>query len=88
MKASIPRLASRLTTRCALLGVVLCPQLAGATVLWKGDFETGDLSQWDSTNLIRTGDRDNLVFVTDQVADGTKAAQITLRDDIIFEPYN
>lgn len=88
MKPSIPRPASHLTLRIALLGVVLCPQLAGAAVLWKGDFETGDLSQWDSTNLIKTGDRDNLVFVTDQVADGMKAAQITLRDDIIFEPYN
>jgi hypothetical protein len=88
VKPSIPRPASHLTLRFALLGVVLCPQLAGAAVLWKGDFETGDLSQWDSTNLIKTGDRDNLVFVTDQVADGMKAAQITLRDDIIFEPYN
>jgi hypothetical protein len=71
-----------------LLAVALAPAPAAALVLWKGDFETGDLSQWDSTNLIKTGDRDNLVFVTDQVADGTKAAQITLRDDIIFEPYN
>ncbi len=70
------------------LALVLIPNPAGATILWKGDFETGDLSQWDSTNLIKTGDRDNLVFVTDQVADGMKAAQITLRDDIIFEPYN
>jgi hypothetical protein len=70
------------------LGLALSPDPAGAAVLWKGDFETGDLTQWDSTNLIKTGDRDNLVFVTDQVADGMKAAQITLRDDVIFEPYN
>jgi hypothetical protein len=61
---------------------------ARAAVLWKGDFETGDVSQWDGSTAIKTGARDNLVFVSDQVADGKKAAKITLRDDIIFEPYN
>lgn len=61
---------------------------ARAAVLWKGDFETGDVSQWDGSTAIKTGNRDNLVFVGDQVADGKKAAKITLRDDIIFEPYN
>lgn len=61
---------------------------ADAAVLWKGDFETGDVSQWDGSTLTKTGDRLNLVFESDTVADGTKAAKITLRDDIIFEPYN
>lgn len=61
---------------------------ARAAVLWKGDFETGDVSQWDGSTATKTGTRDNLVFVSDQVADGKKAAKITLRDDIIFEPYN
>ena len=61
---------------------------ARAAVLWKGDFETGDVSQWDGSTATKTGNRDNLVFVSDQVADGKKAAKITLRDDIIFEPYN
>jgi MYXO-CTERM domain-containing protein len=61
---------------------------AGAVVLWHGDFETGDLKQWDSSTLIKTGDRDNLVLEGDNVAEGTRAAQITLRPDIIFEPYN
>lgn len=71
-----------------LLAALLGSNQASAEVLWKGDFETGDLTQWDTTNLIKTGDRDNLVFVTDKVADGTKAAEITLRPDVIFEPYN
>jgi hypothetical protein len=71
-----------------LLATLLGGKQASAEVLWKGDFETGDLTQWDTTNLIKTGDRDNLVFVTDKVADGTKAAEITLRPDVIFEPYN
>ncbi|HEX2869944.1 MAG TPA: polysaccharide lyase [Polyangiaceae bacterium] len=61
---------------------------ARAAVLWNGDFETGDVSQWDGSTAIKTGDRDNLIFVSDQVANGKKAAKITLRDDIIFEPYN
>jgi hypothetical protein len=74
----------------ALLAVscVVCAGEARAAVLWKGDFETGDLSQWDTSTAVKTGDRDNLVFESDTVADGTKAAKITLRDDIIFEPYN
>lgn len=61
---------------------------ADAAVLWKGDFETGDVSQWDGSTLTKTGDRLNLVIEGEAVADGTKAAKITLRDDIIFEPYN
>jgi hypothetical protein len=61
---------------------------ADAAVLWKGDFETSDLSQWDGSTLTKTGDRLNLVVEGDTVADGVKAAKITLRDDIIFEPYN
>ena len=30
---------------------------ANAAVLWKGDFETGDVSQWDGSTLTKTGDR-------------------------------
>jgi hypothetical protein len=75
-------------SRALLLGALLASNPVSAEMLWKGDFETGDLTQWDSTNLIKTGDRDNLLFVTDEVADGTKAAEITLRPDVIFEPYN
>ncbi|HVY29487.1 MAG TPA: polysaccharide lyase [Polyangiaceae bacterium] len=76
------------TTAWLVLGLVACTAEANATVLWKGDFETGDLKQWDSTNLIKTGDRDNLVFVDSPCAEGLKCVKITLRDDIIFEPYN
>jgi hypothetical protein len=71
-----------------LLGSLLGSRPANAEMLWQGDFETGDLTQWDSTNLVKTGDRDNLIFVTGKVADGMKAAEITLRPDVIFEPYN
>jgi len=68
--------------------VSVCPRSADAAVLWKGDFETGDVSQWDGSTAIKTGDRNNLVFEGETVAEGAKAAKITLRDDIIFEPYN
>src|SRR5260221_5567550 len=80
---------SKAICRAALVvSCLVCATQARAAGLWKGDFETGDVSQWDSTNLIKTGDRDNLVIEGDTVADGTKAAKITLRPDIIFEPYN
>ena len=61
---------------------------AQAVVLWKGDFESGDVSQWSSSIALKTGDRQNLVIESDNVAEGTKAAKITLQKDIIFEPYN
>jgi hypothetical protein len=56
------------------VGLGLSPSPARSAVLWQGDFETGDLSQWDGTNLIKTGDRDNLILVGDQVAEGAYAA--------------
>jgi hypothetical protein len=68
--------------------VAVCPRGADAAVLWQGDFETGDVSQWDGSTALKTGERNNLVIESDTVADGLKAAKITLQDDIIFEPYN
>lgn len=70
------------------LGLLLFPRLGEATVLWQGDFETGDTSQWDSTNLPTTGDRQNLIIVDDPVIEGLAACEITLYEDVIFEPYN
>jgi hypothetical protein len=70
------------------LGVLLVPRSGEATVLWQGDFETGDTSQWDSTNLPTTGDRQNLIIVDDPVIEGLSACEITLYEDVIFEPYN
>ncbi len=70
------------------LALVSSAGAANAVVLWEGDFEKNDLSQWDSTNLIMTGDRLNLVLQGEKVAEGAIAAEITLREDVIFEPYN
>ena len=71
-----------------VLGLTSGTGVANAAVLWVGDFETNDLTQWDSTNLIMTGDRLNLILQGDKIAEGTLAAEITLRPDVIFEPYN
>jgi MYXO-CTERM domain-containing protein len=79
---------SKAISHVLVVSYLVCASEAQAAVLWKGDFETGDLSQWDGTLLIKTGNRDNLVIESDSVADGTKAAKITLRNDIIFEPYH
>jgi hypothetical protein len=79
----------RQSLSAALFAVCLLGAIpARGTLLWKGDFETSDLSQWDSSTLIKTGERDNLVLQGELVAEGNKAAKITLRDDVIFEPYN
>jgi len=69
------------------IGCLVVAGRSDAAVLWVGDFETGDLKQWDGSLLIKTGDRDNLVIEGDTVAQGKKAAKITLRPDIIFQPY-
>jgi len=70
------------------IGCLVSSSRAEAKVLWVGNFETGDLTQWDGSTLIKTGDRLNLVIESDSVAEGTKAAKIELQQDIIFEPYN
>lgn len=73
--------------RLSLLPALLAAVPARAAVLWQGDFETGDVSQWDTSTALETNGRKNLVFVMDSVADGKQAAKITLMDDIIFQPY-
>src|SRR5882672_4897546 len=88
---SFPHHVAMLKAICPWVVAVSCLVVAGearAAVLWKGDFEQGDLKQWDGSNLIKTGDRDNLVFVDSPCAEGNKCVKITLQKDIIFEPYN
>jgi len=69
-------------------GLLLFSRSGEATVIWTGDFETGDTSQWDSTNLPTTGDRQNLIIVNEPVIEGLSSCEITLYEDVIFEPYN
>ena len=54
---------------------------AAAQVVWRGDFETGDTSQFDSELNGEVGGVRYIVVGTDPVAEGTYAAQISLHDD-------
>ncbi len=47
-----------------------------AEVLWRGDFETGNLSQWDKTQMVHP---DRLQVVTSPVAQGRYALKATVR---------
>jgi hypothetical protein len=49
------------------------------TPLWRGDFETGDLSQWSRTLDIQAGTTDRLVVVDDPVREGRHALRATVK---------
>src|SRR3954453_474113 len=58
------------------------PEPAAAAVLFKADFETGDLSQFSGKSKnIRPGD---LAVVTDTVHSGKYAGRFTIHDDDVF----
>jgi hypothetical protein len=62
--------------------LALAPSLAHAQV-WRGDFETGDLSQFSTLN--RTiGGNDYITVVGDVVAGGSHAGRIALHDDAVW----
>jgi hypothetical protein len=65
-----------------LLGCLAISGYASAEILWKGDFETGDLSQWSGTLNPAKGERQNIAL-TGSTLDG-RAAQITIHPDDIF----
>ncbi|MGC4115382.1 MAG: heparin lyase I family protein [Myxococcales bacterium] len=56
--------------------VVLLPTVAQAKVLWRGDFETGDLSQWSKSQIVSA---DRLKVVDSPVAQGAKAIRVEVR---------
>jgi hypothetical protein len=55
-----------------------CPQFSGAfeQPLWRGDYETGDLSQWDGAQEAARG---RIAVVTSPVAQGRYAARFDAR---------
>jgi MYXO-CTERM domain-containing protein len=59
-----------------ILGVSAVSAVAGAQVAWFADLETGDLSQWQGAL-----NEQNIEVVTDPVAEGSYAAEITLTND-------
>jgi hypothetical protein len=76
MKFSLPVLNVR--TLC-LLAALLPAANAQSKILWQGDFETGDISQW-STPINVAG----LSIVSDCVFDGDYAGKVTLTGDESF----
>lgn len=58
------------------LGAVLSALPASAKVLWRGDFETGDLSQWSKTQMVSP---DRLQVVNNPVLQGRYALKTTVR---------
>ncbi len=56
--------------------VFLLPTLASADVVWKGDFETGNISQWTRSQSVANS---RLQVVTDVVREGRYALKATVR---------
>ena len=56
-----------------------------AKVIFKADFETGDLSQWSTTGTSsENATPRNIQVVTDIVQEGRYAAKITIHEDDVF----
>ena len=70
----------------ALLIALTIPAAASAAI-WKGDFETGDISQWTKTQAVSD---DRIQIVQDPVQEGRYAARITVNpgDDPIDSSGN
>ena len=69
-----------------LLTSLLCiGETASAKVLFKADFETGDLSQWSTTGTrSQNATPRNVQVVTDIVQEGKYAGKFTIHEDDVF----
>jgi hypothetical protein len=67
-----------------LAGLLLATSTASADILWKGDFETNDLSQWGPPLNLMTGQRTNITVVTTTVREGKYAAQLVVHPDDLW----
>jgi uncharacterized protein (TIGR03382 family) len=59
-----------------VVSVVLSSASAQASVVWRGDYETGDWSQWSKAQLVSD---DRLQVVTSPVTQGRYALKVTVR---------
>jgi MYXO-CTERM domain-containing protein len=71
-------------TISVLFGAMLVSSAASADILWKGDFETNDLSQWGSPLNLKTGQRTNITVVGTPVLQGQHAAQLIVHPDDLW----
>lgn len=60
----------------ASLATLLLPALASAEVIWRGDFETGDLTQWSKTQMVSP---DRLQVVASPAREGNFALRAHVR---------
>ena len=68
-----------------LIGMAGLRGLAWGKVLFKADFETGDLSQWSATGTKgQNATPRNIQVVTDIVQQGRYAAKVTIHPDDVF----
>lgn len=58
------------------LPVLFVPAMASASSVWKGDFETGNLSQWDRQQVVAA---DRLQVQSDVVREGNHALKVTVK---------
>jgi MYXO-CTERM domain-containing protein len=64
------------------------PSMVSAEVLWRGDFETGDLSQWGSLLNPTKGERKNINVVMTPVHGGTRAGEVVIHPDDLWQGNN
>jgi hypothetical protein len=79
----LDRMLSRLFPS-VLAALLLASGTASADILWKGDFETNDLSQWGSPLNLKTGQRTNITVVGTTVREGKYAAQLVVHPDDLW----
>lgn len=68
-----------LTLFCSAIALITTTQLTNASILWRGDFETGDISQWN-TPINSAG----LSVTSECVFDGKHAGKVRLTGDDSF----
>jgi MYXO-CTERM domain-containing protein len=76
------------TVIACCLSLFTFSSVASAEVLWRGDFETGDLSQWSGTLLPTKDARQNITVVDSPVFEGTKAGEIVIHPDDLWPGNN
>jgi hypothetical protein len=66
---------------------LLSAGIAHGTILFKADFETGDLSEWAKTGIRgQNATPRNVQVVTDIVQQGKYAVKVTIHEDDVFNP--
>jgi hypothetical protein len=75
---------NRFAASYASLLIALMPGVSPGKTLWRGDFETKDLSQWSGTLNAVTGPRENITIVDSPVFEGKYSTRIVVHPDDIF----